>query len=75
MAMALVSKIECEAKGWTPEPDDIVELVNGDKLAIRDVQPDQAQPIRLGRPSGGWSEYRLNLMSTEPAYRAATTYE
>ncbi len=74
MAIVLVNKAEAASKGWTPQADDLVELI-GDKLFVRDIQPESAQSIRLGRPTGGWDEWRLNLSNSDPMQRAATQYE
>lgn len=74
-AMALVGKNECELKGWTPTADDLVTLGDGESMFIRDIQPETAKPIRLGNPTGGWSEWRLLLSNaTGGERRAAASY-
>ena len=72
-AIALANKAECEAQGWTPTADDLVQLADGESLFIRDVSPETAQAIRIGTPTGGWKEWRLTLANSA-SQRAATTY-
>lgn len=74
-AIALVNKAECEAKGWTPTADDLVQFADGESLFVRDASPETAKAIRVGTPSGGWKEWRLTLTSSAPAQRAATVYD
>lgn len=75
MAYALVNKAECDAQGWTPTGDDLVQFADGESLFVRDASPETAKAIRLGTPAGGWKEWRLTLSSAAPTKRAATTYD
>lgn len=74
-AVGIVTKAVCDENGWTPRPDDIIVPVDGTALFVRDVQPDDAQPIRLGRPNGSWGAWRLTLSSSAAERRGATIYE
>lgn len=74
-AIALVNRAECESKGWTPTSDDLVQFADGESLFVRDASPETAKRIRIGTPTGGWTEWRLTLTSSAPVQRAATNYE
>lgn len=74
IASGKVTRSDADERSWEPKADDIVELSDGRSLFIRDVQPDDALPIRIGRPNGGFGAYRLMFASSEPSQRAASVY-
>lgn len=74
-ATGLVTKELCEQNSWIPSPDDIVETADGSVLFVRDAQPDDPKPIRLGSPSGSWGLWRLSLTNSAPERRGATSYD
>jgi hypothetical protein len=57
---------------WTPRFNDLIELADGQKLFIIDVQP--AYPIKASKrnPSGGFAGYRLLLANQDPVLRPST---
>jgi hypothetical protein len=63
------------ADGWEPNAQDIVELVEGDRLFIFDVQPAFPERRRMNRPRGGFGGWRISVTDGNPSRRAADSYD
>lgn len=63
---AVILKRDAEGKRWTPTIGDILELADGDKLYVTDVQPAFPLQPSLGLPNGGHAGWRLMLSNNEP---------
>lgn len=72
---ALVLKRDAVRRGWTPTDGDVVELADGDKLFVVDVQPAFPTTASLGNPNGGNGGWRIGLLSDTPRRSPAGEYE
>jgi hypothetical protein len=62
-------------QSWTPSINDVIELPDGEKLFIVDVQNAFPKRRSLGRPNGGFGGWRLVLSDLTPTVNPATSYE
>lgn len=78
-ASVLVRRIDIAASDeptWEPAVGDVIELVEGEKLFVQDVQPEFPSPPRICNPRyGGWQGWRLTLYNRDPQQAPATTYD